>query len=331
LVEDDAVPVPDSATVSGLPAAEDATVREPVADPVAVGVKARETVQDPSAAIEAPQVLVWLNGPETASCDTETALLFGFDTVTFCALLVDPTVSLPNDRLDGDAVSALPGLLLAPVPDRPTVSGLDGALLATDRLPVADPAAVGAKDTLTVHDPLAAMELPQVLVWLNGPLTLTEETDTALLFGFDTVTVCALLVDPTVVLPNDRLDGDAVSALLGPVPPPPEPGKISSSDSWAALQPVLAVKLSSTYWALVPDGRLIVTVLPVDGLNVYPADATIWLNEEPLVLPSTDSVSVRVAQALDGGKSRVSDPIDCTDPRFTVSVCGYAAPSLLSQ
>jgi hypothetical protein len=31
---------------------------------------------------------------------------------------------------------------------------------------------------------------------------------------------------------------------------------------------VLAVKLSSTYWALVPDGRLMVTVLPVEGLSV---------------------------------------------------------------
>jgi hypothetical protein len=134
-----------------------------------------------------------------------------------------------------------------------------------------------------------------------------------------------------VVLANDRLDGDAVSALLGLVPPPPEPGKISNCDSWAALQPVLAVKDSSTYWALVPDGRLIVTVLPVDGLNVYPADPTIWLNVESLVLPSTDRVSVRVLQAEEFGRSRVIDPIDWTDPRFTVMVCGYAAPSLLSQ
>ena len=49
------------------------------------------------------------------------------------------------------------------------------------------------------------------------------------------------------------------------------------------------MKLSSTYWALVPDGRLIVTVLPVDGLKVYPAEPTIWLYDDPLVPSRTDS------------------------------------------
>jgi hypothetical protein len=37
-------------------------------------------------------------------------------------------------------------------------------------------------------------------------------------------------------------------------------------------------------------------------LKVYPAEPTIWLKVDPLVLPSTDSVSVRVDQALDGGR-----------------------------
>src|SRR4029077_8987412 len=98
---------------------------------------------------------------------------------------------------------------------------------------------------------------------------------------FDTLTVL-VLVAPTAVLPNDRLDGDAVK-LPGLVEPPP-PGKTSNSDSCAADQPVLPVKLSSTYRALVPDGRLIVTVLPVDGLEVYPAEPAIWLWGVRLVL-----------------------------------------------
>ena len=108
---------------------------------------------------------------------------------------------------------------LTPVPDSPTVSGLPGALDATDSVPLAAPAAVGANDTLTVHDPPAAIELPQVLVWLNAPLTLTDAAVAAVLPGFDTVTVWAALADPTVALPNDRLDGDAVSGEL--VPPEP--------------------------------------------------------------------------------------------------------------
>ena len=94
---------------------------------------------------------------------------------------------------------------------------------------------------------------------------------------------------------------------------------------------MLAVKLSCTYRALVPDGALIVAVLPVEGLNVYPAGPAIWLNVEPLALPSTDSVSVRVDHADDGGRSSVRDPIGYVAPRSTVMVCGYPAPSVLSQ
>src|ERR1700683_3811957 len=101
---------------------------------------------------------------------------------------------------------------LVPVPDRATVSGLPGALEATDSVPLAAPLAVGANLTLTVHDPPAAMEAPQVLVWLNGPLALTDDTDAAVLPGFDTVTVCAALVDPTSSLPNETLDRDGDSA-----------------------------------------------------------------------------------------------------------------------
>jgi hypothetical protein len=50
-----------------------------------------------------------------------------------------------------------------------------------------------------------------------------------------------------------------------------------------------------------------------------------------LVLPRTDSVCVRVLQADDGGRSKVTDPIDWVEPRSTEIVCGYAAPSVLSQ
>jgi hypothetical protein len=76
-------------------------------------------------------------------------------------------------------------------------------------------------------------------------VTPTEAIETAAEPGFDTVTDRAELVDPTVSLPKDTLDGDAVSGEpVGPVEPPP--GKTSNSDSWAAVQPVFPVKLSST-------------------------------------------------------------------------------------
>ena len=52
-----------------------------------------------------------------------------------------------------------------------------------------------------------------------------------------------------------------------PLPPAP-PGKISNSETCPAGQPVLAVKFSRRYRSLTADGRLIVTVFPVDGSKV---------------------------------------------------------------
>jgi hypothetical protein len=65
---------------------------------------------------------------------------------------------------------------------------------------------------------------------------------------------------------------------------------------------VLAVKFSRTNRALV-EGNVIVTVLPVEGLKVYPADPTIVVNVDPSVLPWTDSVWVRVLHDVAGGRS----------------------------
>ena len=72
-----------------------------------------------------------------------------------------------------------------------------------------------------MHDPPAAIELPQVLLdSANGAAVLTETPVAAVLPGLVTVTVCAAPVDPTATLPNDTLVGDAVSAVapLTPVP-----------------------------------------------------------------------------------------------------------------
>jgi hypothetical protein len=44
--------------------------------------------------------------------------------------------------------------------------------------------------------------------------------------------------------------------------------KTSSSDICAPFWTLLAVKVSSMYWSLVPEGSGIVTVLPVDGFQV---------------------------------------------------------------
>ena len=92
-----------------------------------------------------------------------------------------------------DSVVALPAARLvlvapAPVPDSATVVGLFVALLVTVREPVRVPEAVGLKLTVTEHEPPAAIDVPQVLVWAKSPETETPETVAAAVPVFVTVT-----------------------------------------------------------------------------------------------------------------------------------------------
>ncbi len=68
--------------------------------------------------------------------------------------------------------------------------------------------------------------------------------------------------------------------------------------------------------------KLIVTVLPVAGLNAYPADATMSVNDEPVVLPCTVSVWVRVPQPVGSFSTTRLTPTEA--PRSTWSHCGNA-------
>jgi hypothetical protein len=85
----------------------------------------------------------------------------------------------------------------------------------TVRVPVRLPAAVGANVTLTVHEPFAGMDEPQVLVWLKSPLAEMDETDAAEPVGLETVTVCAALVVPVTTEPKLSAPGLAVTPLAG--------------------------------------------------------------------------------------------------------------------
>ena len=92
----------------------------------------------------------------------------------------------------------------------------------------------------------------------------------------------------------------------------------------------MAVKFSRTYRALVA-GRVIVTVLPVEGLNVYPVGATIVEKPDPSVLPDAVSVWVRVLHEDDGGRSSTIRLKLLGAPRSTWSHCGNALLALSQQ
>ena len=165
------------------------------------------TVQEPPTAMLA-QLLVWLKSPVAATPETVAAVVPELVTVTVCVAAVEPTTVPAKDRLAGVAFSTGPGAV--PVPDRLTVLVTPPAL--TVRVPVRAPVAVGANVTLTVHEPFAAIDEPQVLVWAKSPVAAMDETAAAEPVGLATVTVCAALVVPVATEPKVSAVGLAVHA-----------------------------------------------------------------------------------------------------------------------
>src|SRR5690348_7966612 len=191
------MPEPVSPTVSGLLLALLVTVSVPVRVPPVVGVNLTDTVQEaPTATLV--QLFVWLKSPVAATPETVAAVVPELVTVTVWAAVLEPTIVPAKVRLAEAAFSTGPGAV--PVPDRLTAEVTPPALIV--RVPVRAPVAVGANFTLTVHEPLAGMDEPHVLVWEKSPVTAMDETGAAALVGLATVTVCAAVVVPVAAEPK---------------------------------------------------------------------------------------------------------------------------------
>ena len=204
------MPLPERLTLSGLLLALLVTVSVPVFVPPVVGVNDTVAVQEPLTAM-LEQLLVSVNGPDAETPETVAAVVPELVIVTVCVAEVEPTSVLGKDKLAGEAVSTGPGAV--PVPVRLTVLVTPPAL--TVRLPVWVPAAVGVNVTLTVHEPFAAIDEPQVLVSANWPLAEIDDTEAAELVGLETVTVCAALVVPSACEPKLSAVGATVTPVLG--------------------------------------------------------------------------------------------------------------------
>ena len=116
-----------------------------------------------------------------------------------------PTTVPAKDRPAGVALTIGPGA--TPVPERVTVLVLPPA--TTVRVPVRLPAAVGLNVTPTVQDPLAGMDVPQLLVCAKSPVEAMDETAAAEPLGLVTVTVWAALVAPVATEPKLSAPGEA--------------------------------------------------------------------------------------------------------------------------
>jgi hypothetical protein len=231
-------------------------------------------------------------------------------------------------------VAALPaarftGAVLAPDPDSARTVGDPVALLVTETLPDLVPVVEGVKVAVTVQLAPTASDDPQLFVCEKSPEDAIEESVAVAVPVFFSIDVCVALEDPTLTLPKARLLGVKPSTALaggGVVPPPPN---TCSSDNWPAAHPEFAVMLIRTYRAFAAVNG-IVTVFPVDGSNVYVDDAARLPNVVPSVLPCTESVWVRVAQAVAGGRFSVTLLTLVDEPRSTCTHCGNA-PFALSQ
>ena len=159
-------PVPVRATV-GLPAFV-VTVSVPVRAPVAPGRNRTVTTHEPPAGtVAVVQVLVCVKStalvPDTATALTVSGDVPGLVTVTLSGADVERDAQVPNARVAGLTVTAG----ARPVPDSGAV--WVPALVATDRLAVRSPAAVGRKLTPTVQVPFGATATVQVFVCVNSP------------------------------------------------------------------------------------------------------------------------------------------------------------------
>ena len=211
-----ATPVPVSATVCGVPVALSATDRLAFNVPVAAGLNSTETVQLAPAARVEPQVVADFRKelalvPVIVSEVRVTEPVPVFFTVTVCAAVVDSSVVEAKVRLVGESETVKVGAAV-PVPVRVMVCGVPVALSAIDRLALSVPVAAGLNSTETVQlAPAARVEL-QVVADLRKELTLvpaivSEVRVTEPVPVFLIVTVCAAVVEPSVVEAKVRLEG----------------------------------------------------------------------------------------------------------------------------
>jgi hypothetical protein len=213
VIDDNAYPSPERAIVCGLFAALLVTVTCPLRFPVAAGENRTVIVQLAPLAKFPGQLFVCEKSPLAATTMFVRLPLPVFVSVEVAGPLVVPTSWFAKVTVAG--VSVAGGGV--PLPVSASVCGLLVAPVVTVRLPDLVPVAAGANCTLTVHVPLAGIELPQVFVCGNSAGALTPLTVTGNDDGLLNVAVITALVAPTITFPKLWLAGVSVR-FTTPVP-----------------------------------------------------------------------------------------------------------------
>jgi hypothetical protein len=135
-------------------------LREPLREPLAVGVKVTDIVQLAFVTRGVVQLLVWAKSPVTVKLKTESVRSPEFVKVTIWAALLVLTACEPKLNVAGETLP----WGACPVPETVTPGATGSELLSCERMAVHDPRAEGAKTTLIVQLAPAASEEPQLLV-----------------------------------------------------------------------------------------------------------------------------------------------------------------------
>lgn len=141
-----------------------------------------------------------------------TAVFPVFDSCTDCAAELAPTVTLPKDKAKGLTASEV----WRPVPDRLTVCV--PPLVVKTSWPGCEPITVGTNVTLALQLAPTFRLVEQFVATAYSVELVTEEIATVVFPEFVSVTVWALEVEPTVILPNDSEPTLATSSASSPVP-----------------------------------------------------------------------------------------------------------------
>jgi hypothetical protein len=187
---------PDPFSVTACACSASEMVKVPLSGPSAVGAKVTEMLHVEPAARVLPQLLTAAKSPlgvltiEVPIPVSGRPPVFEIVTVSgaeICVSTVEGKLRLVAESVSVGPVTAVPLSDVVCVP----------MLSVTVNVPVAAPAAVGAKATVIAHAVLAARELPQVLALLvNGAVTAIEVTDTAVPPELARLTFCPGLVVP---------------------------------------------------------------------------------------------------------------------------------------
>jgi hypothetical protein len=165
-------PVPESATVCGLPLALSAIVIDPASDPLDFGLKLTLIRQFFPAFSELPQVLVSEKLPLAAMLMPVSVALPLLVRVTALVPLVVPTRWFPKLKLVGERLTAGAVDEEVPVPVKVMTWGLPPALSVMVMEPLRVPVVVGVKVTLMLQAALIPSELGQELAAKSPAVTM---------------------------------------------------------------------------------------------------------------------------------------------------------------